>query len=230
MKKILSGIAFAVAAICVTSSVAMAASSCTSLVPPTTSGSTNVMTSPLNTSTGCTVGSLTFSNFNVLSSPAGMTVALSTVTTQSNGVALGFQVGGFSGTAPPDPDLVLEYEVSGGNITGINNTFGGTPGTSLLETVCDSAGITGNNCTDRPPLAFILVGSFGSMNTTFASQSSIWIIKDITVSSSFAGQFELSDFTNSTETTPTVPEPATLSMMGLGLLGLGLIGRRKTKV
>jgi len=32
------------------------------------------------------------------------------------------------------------------------------------------------------------------------------------------------------DTTSTVPEPATLSMMGLGLLGLGMIGRRKRKV
>src|SRR5271168_2065780 len=99
MKKIFSGIAFAVAAICLTSSAAMAVSTCTSLSLPQ-----NVLTSPLNTSTGCTVGTLTFSNFNVLSSPAGITVALSTVTAQSNGADLGFQVGGFSGTAPPDPD------------------------------------------------------------------------------------------------------------------------------
>jgi hypothetical protein len=32
------------------------------------------------------------------------------------------------------------------------------------------------------------------------------------------------------DSTSTVPEPATLSMMGLGLVGLGVIGRRKRKV
>ena len=41
-------------------------------------------------------------------------------------------------------------------------------------------------------------------------------------------------FTNSVsatyDTSSTVPEPATLSMMGFGLLGFGLIGRRKRKV
>ena len=229
MKKILA--CFAVlAAVSITSSVASAAAlECSTYVQPTTSGPTNVMTSPLDTSTGCTAGGMTFSNFNVSAIPSTMSVSLSTVTLTSTGVNLGFQVGGFSFTLPttPDPDLLLTYEVSGSNITGVDNVFGGSDGTSILETVCDSAGITGNNCTD-PRLGFILSGPGGSGSLTFASQTSIYIIKDITVDSNFSGLVELSDFTNSTETS-TVPEPMTLSMMGVGLLGLSLISRRRKK-
>ena len=130
----------------------------------------------------------------------------------------------------PVPDLRITYEVSGPS-TGVNNTFNAaTPGVTIIETVCDSKGITagGGSCLGSS-LGQIINNKFiGTQTLTFASlQSDIWIIKDITGSYfNTDGTIGISDFTNSSETSP-VPEPMTLSMMGVGLLGLSLISRRK---
>lgn len=229
MKKILA--CFAVlAAVGLTSSVASAATACTNYVPPTTAGPTNVMTSVLMTATGCDAGGLNFSLFNVSASPATMTVLLAGVNTSTPGeVDLQFQIGGFNFSLPTSaPDLRLSYKVTG-LTTGVDNTFGGSAGTSILETVCDSAGINGGVCV-HTPLGTILNGAGGHGSVTFLTpQTEIWIIKDITIQSNYTGSSVLvSDFTNSHETS-TVPEPMTLSMMGAGLLGLSLISRRRKK-
>jgi len=180
---------------------------------------------------GCTANGLTFSNFGVQSiNPSNMTVGMS-VTTSAGAVELDFQIAGFVATYPaPPPDLRITYEVAGPS-TGVNNTFNAaTPGVTIIETVCDSKGITagGGSCLGSS-LGQIINNKFiGTQTLTFASlQSDIWIIKDITGSYfNTDGTIGISDFTNSSETSP-VPEPMTLSMMGVGLLGLSLISRRK---
>ena len=179
---------------------------------------------------GCTAGGLTFSNFAVSSIPTGMVVGMS-VATPPGVVDLSFQIAGFSATqGQAPPDLRIVYEVTGFT-TGVDNTFSGSVGTSIVETVCDSKGVNvgGGSCVDAA-IGSLTNNVFGGQKTTtFATgQTDIWIIKDITAAAGFTGIVSVSDLTNSHET--VVPEPASLSMMGLGLLGLGLIGRRRRKV
>ena len=217
MKKILSGIAFAIAVICLTSSAAMA--------NPTCVGGTNVLNI-----TACDLGGLTFSNFQVSGSPnpPGSTVFLSTAGTGVGGdgtVDLGFQITtGFV----PDPlqtaDTILQYAVSGAAITGVDNQNGGQSGTIIEEKVCTVA-FTGSLCLGGTLLADFTTSGNQENSVTFAAQTKIWILKDIEQSN--ANSF-ISSFVNSHEV--ATPEPASLSMMGLGLLGLGLVGRRKRKV
>ncbi len=220
MKKILCGL-FLVAA------VGFAAPSCTIGAP----GYTDITSNP--GSAGCSVGSLTFSNFAVSSlNPANMTVGMR-VAAFPGTVDLDFQIAGFVATFPaPPPDLRITYEVQGPS-TGVNNLFNAaTLGVTIIETVCDSKGITpgGGSCVD-PRLGQLTNNAFmGTQTLNFdTTQSDIWIIKDIT--GSYFGNVTtlgISDFTNSSETS-SVPEPMTLSMMGAGLLGLGLISRRRKK-
>ena len=96
-----------------------------------------------------------------------MNVLLSGVNTSTRGeVNLQFQVGGFASSWPTSaPDLRLSYEVKG-LTTGVDNTFGGSVGTSILETVCDSAGISGGVCV-HTPLGTILNGGGGFGKITF---------------------------------------------------------------
>jgi hypothetical protein len=219
MKKILSGMAFAVAVICLASSAAMANPTCTAEEGMNVLGIS-----------ACDLGGLTFSNFQVSGSPnpPGSTVFLSSAGTGVGGdgtVDLGFQITtGFVPSPLQTADTILQYTVSGTAITGVDNQNGGQTGTIIEEKVCTVA-FTGSVCMGGTLLADFTTSGNASNSVTFGSQTKIYILKDIEQSN--ANSF-ISSFVNSHEV-PT-PEPASLSMMGLGLLGLGLIGRRKRKV
>jgi len=220
MKKILSGIAFAIAAICLTSSAAMAATACTSFE------GNNVMNIG-----ACDLGGLTFSNFIVSGSPnpPGSTVFLSSNGTGvgSDGtVDLGFQITtGFVPNPLQTADTILTYTVAGASITGVDNENGGQTGTIIEEKVCTVA-FTGSLCMGGTLLADFTTSGNAANSVTFSTpQTKIYILKDIEQSNSNAF---ISSFVNSHAV--GTPEPASLSMMGIGLLGLGLIGRRKRKV
>jgi hypothetical protein len=224
MKKLLA--CFAVfSAVGLMSSVASAATACSSLaLPVNVSASVLMVGMP-----GCDAGGLNFSNFSVSSQPLGMTVSLSAVDTSVPGkVNLGFLVGGFNFTLPtnPTPDLQLVYEVKG-PVNGVFNTFGGSNGTNIVETVCDSAGAFGGACKGTQLGQLVNGSPNGNPSISFGTQGDIWIIKDIGVSQGFTGNIGISGFANGT--TSGVPEPMTLSMMGAGLLGLSLISRRRKK-
>jgi hypothetical protein len=217
MKTILSGIAFAFAAICLTSSAANANPSCLT----DAAAGMNVL------SVGaCDLGGLTFSSFSVAPTP-GSTVLLSSLGT--GGTALGFQITTSYVPGPPvvSADTILQYSVMGQGITGVDNTNAGQTGAIIEEKVCNVA-FSNGICTGDGAilLADFTTGGNSSNAATFASQSTIYILKDIQQNG--ANAF-ISSFVNSHETSG-VPEPASLSMMGIGLLGLGVIGRRKRKV
>ena len=216
MKKILSGILFALVAACLTSSMAMAATACTD---------PSVLGKDVTTISACSLGGLTFSAFSVngVPNPPGSSVFLSAIGTQAGPpgeVTLGFQiVTPWNGTTVTQDDTVLMYTVTGpGDIGGVNNLQSGGLGVTIQEIVCSVMFVSG-----QCPTGDVLTNFTNPPTTSgsFAAQSTIYILKDISQNGANAS---ISGFLNSVE---TVPEPATLSMMGLGLLGLGLIGRRR---
>ena len=219
MKKILSGAVFALAAACLTSSMAMAATTCTD---PTVIGK-DVSTSGF----ACSLGGLTFSNFSVngVPAPPGTTIFLSGASTSSTETDLSFQLATpWNGTTVTAADTTLIYTVTGpDDMVGVNNVQSGGAGVVIQEIVC-SAMFVNNACPSGDTLANFSNPPTGS--GSFSAQSTIYILKDISQNGPNAS---ISNFTNSVETS-AVPEPASLSMMGLGLLGLGMIGRRKRKV
>jgi len=217
MKKIFSGIAFAVAAICLTSSAANALN-----VSCATDAAIGLNVLAVG---ACDLGGLTFSNFSVAPTP-GSTVLLSSIGT--SGTSLGFQITTSYNPGPPvvSADTILQYMVTGQGITGVDNENAGQVNAIIEEKVCNVA-FTNGLCTGAGAilLADFTTGGNTANSASFAAQSAIWILKDIQQNGSNAF---ISSFVNSHEVSGT-PEPASLSMMGLGLLGLGLVGRRKRK-
>src|SRR5579872_4688323 len=131
MKKILGGIAFAVAAICLTSSAAMATT--TACNDPSLNG-VNVL------SVGtCALGGLSFSNFGVSPTPGSTVLLENSGTTVGTGgtVDLSFQITTSYNPGPPpvSADTVLEYSVMGASITGVDNQNGGQTNTVIEEKV-----------------------------------------------------------------------------------------------
>lgn len=229
MRKILACLVV-LAAVGLTSSVASAGVvACDTLTSPPPGA--NVMGSQLGVGDpGCIENGLTFSNFSVSSVPTGMQVFLQSAAPSGTGATLGFQIAGFTLTSGV-ADLQLIYEVSGSNITSVDNTFGGTAGSSIAETVCKGTAVpVGGSCASGTYLtSFSNNIAGGTVSASFAAQNSIWIIKDITAAlTPGLNSITVSGFANSTYSSG-VPEPMTLSMMGVGLLGLGLISRRRKK-
>ncbi len=188
---------------------------------------------------GCTVdiGSniYTFSNFAYVAAGgntsgwAGLDLVQGGVSVVGNEISFNFnpneQVGGVT-------DVHFQYQISG---VGIN-------GSSLAVTAADTgATISEENCTMNPSnnqvsldggncgtgsnidLLNLSVAQSGPLTAsgTFASQSEIWVWKDIEITTNGHDSSFTEDVTAS-----AVPEPMTMSLMGAGLLGLGLLGRR----
>jgi len=184
-------------------------------------------------SDGCTLGGLTFTNFNVSTTGNlnNLTVGIANsgagTGVVGSDVDLVFQYNpNFTGGVETG-DLLLTYEVMGG-IIGVDNLFQATPegGSSgyitITEIVCTQA-FSGSVCGGTTLANFQATSSGGNPgggSATFAATDPAFIKKDISFNSA-----TMSEFSNS----QLVPEPMTLSLMGMGLLGIGLLGRKLRK-
>lgn len=224
MKKILSGIAFAFVAACLTSSMAMATTTC-----PT--GGYN-----LYSGLTCATNNLSFSNFGFQATASGgavtptpASVAVLPIDVLGNE---GFQFNpGFIEAAGQSQDVTITFTVTAAPGTtiedlfiGFNGSFGGTGTTNFSEKYCTVGFNSGCNI-------FSVANPNGALDQhiDIAPTTKLWITKDFGASSGSQGNAAISQVVNQYSNTSAVPEPASLSMMGLGLLGLGLIGRRKRK-
>lgn len=178
----------------------------------------------------CTIGSLTFSNFSYSSGSFGGAVAI-----PSAGVSVTPQTGaeaGFQFTAP--------WVASAGQ--GVDSTITYTvtaTGTSITDLLLSMAGFgftDGGDVsvaeTSAAPLISLLVfsnstGTVPSASTTFSGVGSLTVTKDIAVAGN-GGTAHLS-VVNNEFSTSSVPEPASMLLLGSGLIGLaGFVRRRRT--
>jgi hypothetical protein len=166
----------------------------------------------------CTLGGLTFTfeevAFTGVNSGAD---ALALATPPTSASTPGVVVLGFTVLATYPADIELVYEVTGGNITAIDSTFGPPDTGEIFESAC------ANDPTKVPPgcgtpLATVTntTGAF-TISPTFGPVSQIWIDKDITDNG-------FSTFTDSVET--SVPEPSSLWLLGSALSGLAVLARK----
>ena len=196
--------------------VGMASMATASAVSCNSTTTTNVTT--LGTLV-CAGSGESFSNFTVTSTGSA-TVGLSAMTFDAaTGIVL-IQFNPFPVTVPQD--ITLGYLITG-PINGIDFNVLGTPlsGITFSEIACSTHLCAGG----QNNVVYGNISNAGPVQTnsaSFATQTSVWIKKDINFNS---GISVLTDFTDSSHV--PVPEPMTLSMMGLGLLGLGLVRRRQ---
>jgi PEP-CTERM motif len=170
---------------------------------------------------------------------------------------LGTSVSYSGGTLANGVNGQIKNLTLGGGAVDMFMNFTGTPLDFVLtglgpgsSTPCSGAIALNQTCSATPTSPFVLTnlgantgvsltafgtandGTPGSGNWTgaFTTQLSGLTLTQVLSILSAGGTIESTHSASFTVTSATVPEPATLSMMGIGLLGLGLIGRRKRKV
>jgi hypothetical protein len=181
---------------------------------------TNVVS---GTFTGCTLGSVTFTNFQASAVWADQTGGLWTPVITLVNQVLTYQTGFSGGTATlafltnfdvigmtRPKDILFSYTATG-NIIGIDGWSGGSAGTNISEKAYGGANGT-------TLLATLNIGAGQYLETKFGTQTSVTVSKDISIPIGAS----LSEFTQSIET----PEPMTFVLIGSGLLALGLVRRR----
>lgn len=167
----------------------------------------------LTSSFSCSIGSYTFSNFdvfgNVINEPGG--ISNFTLTESSSGLGIGF---GFPNLSAFNDDFELSFQISPG-VAG--ETLSAGPGTVVSEVICSGV-VSGP-------------GGVPECSGTVLSQNPNWTASNGGSSSSLvtlAGtDFVFKDVRGGSSLSQTIiPEPMTYSLMGAGLLGLGFLGRK----
>ena len=188
----------------------------------------NVVNVTLLPAAGCDFGGLTFSNFSV-SASAGFSAATvgtgAASTANPSNVNLIYQLSSTPGVGPGD--VLLSYAVTaspGIKLTGIDLTNDAILGPVVIgELACRVMFSPSGTCAPADRLAALVATTGQTMNAFFASPVDfVFLHKDIDIGT---GGF-ISDFSNSHDIS-TVPEPATLLLLGSTLTGMGLAWRRR---
>ena len=173
----------------------------------------------------CSVDGVTFSNIAVTTITSGSgTVTLGDFTPftvgNENGLALTYSA--TTGTTPGSTaDVSWIYNVAGA--PGLIDAFASFTGTTTGTGTADLSETLSNG------VVLSLTGP-GSTTATFPAVPSLGVIKDQNNFSGSEGSSETSVLENGFSTTTSVPEPASLGLLGMGLLGLGLIRRLRRSV
>ena len=203
-----------------------------SAAPMCTSSATNVASAGFS----CTLGGLTFSNFQVIAATAGTIspeVDLVSTSTAGGAVSLAFNPNISAPSTGANQDVWLFYQVSGG-VSSVAGTVGGVNAT-MTEHVCSIA-FTSGHCPTADTLGGFTIFSAPGLNAgsaSFANTGTVYLFKDISVSPTQPSPNGggLTSFTQTitggggsgSGSGGEVPEPVSVILMGSGLVALSLL-------